>query len=484
MQNQTSSVSQDIRSKLDHPIIDSDGHNLELTPVFLEFVKAHGGEKLRNEFEQRLKESERTVWMDMSDEQRRYAWLSAPAWWGFPARNTLDRATASLPRLQHRRMDELGIDYAVIYPTWRPGLMRFADEQDEEIRRLACRALNAYHADIYGECSDRMTPAAMIPMHTPKEAIEELSYAVETLGLKVAAIASVIRRPIAQLEKECPSASTLVHRLDTLGLDSDHDYDSFWSKCMELKIVPACHASAFEWEGQGSISNYMYNHIGAFARANDAFCKSLFMGGVTRRFPELKFAFLEGGVGWACALYSDLISHWEKRNRKSITHLDPKRIDYDLFLEMVDEYGNDAIKSERGRIEASIRAGAPTPANVDDWHHVAMERVEDMKALFVESFYFGCEADDPMNVWAFDKKVNPLGAELKAIFSSDIGHWDVPDIRGVQAEAYELVTDEIMTPENFKAFTFGNSVELYTSMNLDFFVDTAVEQSVAPLRAL
>ena len=48
-----------------------------------------------------------------------------------------------------------------------------------------------------------------------------------------------------------------------------------------------------------SISNYVYNHIGSFAAANDAFCKALFLGGVTRRFPELNFGFLEGGVAWA-----------------------------------------------------------------------------------------------------------------------------------------------------------------------------------------
>ena len=380
-------------------------------------------------------------------------------------------------------MDELGIDYAVIYPSWRPGLMRFDDEQDEEIRRVACRALNAYHADIYRECRDRMTPAAMIPMHTPQEAIDELTYATETLELKVAAIASVVRRPIAQLAAEAPAAATWVHRLDTLGLDSDHDYDSFWAKCIELKVAPACHASAFEWEGQGSISSYMYNHIGAFARASDAFCKSLFMGGVTRRFPELNVAFLEGGVGWACALYANLISHWEKRNRKTIERLDPKKIDCDLFVELVDQFGHDAIKSERAAIETSIKAGAPTPNNVDDWRHVAMDSVEDMKSLFVEPFFFGCEADDPMNVWAFDQKVNPLGAKLKAVFSSDIGHWDVTDVREVVAEAYELVEDEIMTLEDFRSFTFTNAVDLYTRMNPNFFAGTVLENEVTNIGA-
>ena len=37
------------------------------------------------------------------------------------------------------------------------------------------------------------------------------------------------------------------------------------------------------------------------------------MGGVPKRFPQLKFAFMEGGVGWARTLYCDLVSHWAKR---------------------------------------------------------------------------------------------------------------------------------------------------------------------------
>ena len=33
-----------------------------------------------------------------------------------------------------------------------------------------------------------------------------------------------------------------------------------------------------------------------FASAGEAMAKALFFGGVTRRFPELNFAFLEGGI--------------------------------------------------------------------------------------------------------------------------------------------------------------------------------------------
>ena len=39
--------------------------------------------------------------------------------------------------------------------------------------------------------------------------------------------------------------------------------------------------------------------------------RPLILGGVTHRFPQLRFAFLEGGVGWACNLVTDLVGHWD-----------------------------------------------------------------------------------------------------------------------------------------------------------------------------
>ena len=41
------------------------------------------------------------------------------------------------------------------------------------------------------------------------------------------------------------------------------------------------------------------------------------------RFPQLRFAFLEGGAAWACNLLSDLLGHWEKRNRDAIAAVRP-----------------------------------------------------------------------------------------------------------------------------------------------------------------
>ncbi len=68
------------------------------------------------------------------------------------------------------------------------------------------------------------------------------------------------------------------------------------------------------------------------------------------------------------------------------------------------------------------------------------------------------------------------------IFSSDIGHCDVPDNRAVLAEAYELVEKGMVTQEDFRDFTFANAASLYTGTNPDFFKGTVLEHAVARTR--
>jgi len=82
---------------------------------------------------------------------------------------------------------------------------------------------------------------------------------------------------------------------------------------------------------------------------------------------------------------------------------------------------------------------------------------------------------------AFDSRKNPYGARLRAIFSSDIGHWDVPDMTEVGVEAHELVEYGVITEEDFKGFVFCNPVRLWTDMNHNFFKGTVVESAVAKL---
>jgi predicted TIM-barrel fold metal-dependent hydrolase len=399
-----------------------------------------------------------------------------PGWWGVPTKNTRDRATAMLPKLLHERMGELGLDFAILYPT--SGALFAPFLRDEEVRRAACRAFNLYTADQFQGLGDRLTPAAVIPMHTPQEAIEELEFVVKTLGIKAAMLASLQRRPIPAVAKATPEASRYALWHDTLGLDSEHDYDPVWAKCLELGIPPTFHSASSGIGLRSSISNFVYNHIGHFGAAGEAVCKALFIGGVTRRFPKLRFAFLEGGVGWACSLYSDLIGHWKKRNPEALEEVNPANLDRALLVELAQRYGSKALGDKLEQLEAGLGVLTDKPAQLDDFAACGIKKPQDIRDLFVPNFYFGCEADDPVTSWAFKRHVNPYGARLNTLFGSDIGHFDVPDMTEVLVEAYEGVEDGIMTEDDFRDFVFANPARFWTAVNPDFFKGTAVESQV------
>src|SRR5439155_15391951 len=150
-------------------------------------------------------------WKTMSKEQRWETRTPAAGWWGYAAHQVVDRASASLPGLLHRRMDELGIDFAVLYPTQGLAILL---QPDAELRRVACRALNTYYADQFRPYADRITPTAIISTHTPEEAIAELEYVVKTLGLKAIAIMGQVRRPIPRVERERPDFLPYASYLD------------------------------------------------------------------------------------------------------------------------------------------------------------------------------------------------------------------------------------------------------------------------------
>jgi hypothetical protein len=115
---------------------------------------------------------------------------------------------------------------------------------------------------------------------------------------------------------------------------------------------------------------------------------------------------------------------------------------------------------------------------IDEWAACGIDRAEDIKRLFVDPFYFGCEADDPLTSMAFNTKVNPFGAELHAMMGSDIAHWDVPDMAEVLEEAWEMVDHGWIDEAAFKQFTFSNPVRFYTGTNPGFFKGTVVEAAV------
>src|SRR5438477_128209 len=306
----------------------------------------------------------------MSVDERRRRRMGQEGFWFLPTKNTLDRATAMMPRLLYERLDDLGLDFCVVYPTAGLGYYRLPPEK---LRRALCRAYNVFTADQFRPYNDRIIPAAIIPMYSPEEAIEELEFASKQLGLRVVMMGSLIRRPIPALVEEHPEAAKFVEWYDPIAIDSEHDYEPVWQKLRELRIAPSFHNGARSILLRNSPSNFCYNHIGHFASASEAMAKAI--------------------------------------------------------------------------------------------------------------FFVGCEADDPINAWAFNRKANPMHARLNAFFSSDIGHMDVPDMTEVVPEAYELVEHGLLSDDDFREFMFANAVRFWGEVNPDFFKGTVVEKQAAEVLA-
>src|SRR5438477_51935 len=353
-----------VRSKIDHPIVDGDGHWVEYDPVFSDKMRKVGGDLAGDGFLKAMGTTREIL--SMSVAERRHKRIGQQAFWARQAENTLDRATAMMPKLLYDRLDELGLDFVVVYPTAGLRLPRI---QDDATRRAVIRA---------------------------------------------------------------------------------------------------------------------YNHIGHFAAAGHATARAIFLGGVTRRFPELRFAFLEGGVGWASQLFGDLIEHWERRSAKALERMHPDKLDRAKLMSLVEKYGYPDIAAALRE-----RGGLPDPEqayltgnveNIDDFSACQITRKEDWVDLYAKPYYFGCEADDRMNASAFGHN-NPFGSKLNAIFSSDIGHFDVIDMRHPLPEAYELVEDGHITADDFRDFTFTNAVKLWGTQNPRFFEGTRVAKEAAAILA-
>jgi hypothetical protein len=131
-----------VRARLDHPVIDSDGHHVEYLPLVKDLLREIAGDDVLARFDRVTRGAEFARALDPA--ARRQLALTRIPFWGLPARNTLDRATAMLPRLLHERLASLGIDFAVLYPTY--GLIPIHLD-DEELRRASCRAFNRYAAE-------------------------------------------------------------------------------------------------------------------------------------------------------------------------------------------------------------------------------------------------------------------------------------------------------------------------------------------------
>jgi predicted TIM-barrel fold metal-dependent hydrolase len=456
----------DVRARLGHPVVDGDSHILEHGPALDDFLRqVAGADMVRRLHDYRLQVPQ--GYRDI--------------WWSRPSgAHTIDLATSMLPKLYRKRFDELGVDYSILYSSVGLGAMHV---RDDELRQALHRALNTMYAAIFAEVGDRMTPSAVIPTHTPEEAIAELDYAVNTLGLKAITVNSEVRRPVPEVAREAPHLAKYTSVTYSIAHDPLYDYDPFWKRCVELKVAPACHTkTAGPGTTRNSPTSFVFNHLGGFASGSEFLCRSVFLGGIPHRFPELNFQFLEGNSAWALGLYNDICEHWEKRNVKALKrNLNPHDLRADVLIEAFEKYGDAHLRADRIRANPHFMSSdlEIPERELDEFKACGLKRLDDIKAVFEKNFFFGCEADDRLASCAFKRELHHGGARLNATLSSDYGHWDVVDMTQVLPEAYAALEDGLFTPENFRDFAFANTVRCLGGMNPDFFKGTIIETEAA-----
>ena len=85
MKTRTASPSRTVRERLDHPVIDADGHMVEAFPVMFDYLKQVGGPDMTEQAWASFRRQNAIGWYDMTPEERRYHNQLRPAFWAAPA---------------------------------------------------------------------------------------------------------------------------------------------------------------------------------------------------------------------------------------------------------------------------------------------------------------------------------------------------------------------------------------------------------------
>jgi predicted TIM-barrel fold metal-dependent hydrolase len=132
-----------------------------------------------------------------------------------------------------------------------------------------------------------------VPLQDPKAAVEEANRAVTKLGLSSIAVASQ-------------------------GMKEHLGSQTFWPlyEEMERLNVPLCVHNRREGPaGEIRFDSFIFMHT--IGRPVETFIQfaGLMYGGVPERFPKLRIAFLECGVGWVPYWMERMDEEWEKRGK-------------------------------------------------------------------------------------------------------------------------------------------------------------------------
>ncbi|HXW85468.1 MAG TPA: amidohydrolase family protein [Candidatus Binataceae bacterium] len=195
--------------------------------------------------------------------------------------------SGSDPALRLQDLDRDGVDVEVIFPN--RGLQMWATP-DPEFADAQCRVFNDWAAEFYGPIKDRCVPMAAIATARVEDAVREIQRAAK-LGFKGVTLPC---KPIF-------GGHDPRHPNYNFGI-----YDTMWAAIQDANLAITFHVStgrdprAARKDG-GAVINYVSHSLAPTIEPVANLCAS----GVIERFPKLRFASIEAGIGWvAWALHA------------------------------------------------------------------------------------------------------------------------------------------------------------------------------------
>ena len=203
-----------------------------------------------------------------------------------------------------KEMDADGVWGEVVFPSL---FMRLFGTQDAEVLAAAHRNYNDWLWDFCSAVPDRLRGLALLPMHDPAAALQELQ--------------RVIAKGYWGVCIPCAAPNGTHY--------SDAVYDPIWSTAQEAGVIVNMHIFT---DGHGAVTGLAgVDPIIAYASAPVAIqftLSDLIAGGVAHRFPSLRFVAAEFNTGWI-ANWLERMDHSVYRSRRSVPeYLDLKPSEY------------------------------------------------------------------------------------------------------------------------------------------------------------
>jgi predicted TIM-barrel fold metal-dependent hydrolase len=188
-----------------------------------------------------------------------------------------------------RFQDEQGISLSVVYPT--AGLALGMVQLPEWASSLS-QGYNDWLADRFTRVTPRVKGVALLAPQDPKAAAAELRRAVTELGF----VGGVL-----------PAATS--NRLPLFGSPV---YDPIWEEATKLDVPIALHGGVSSNMGLDRLASFAEVHCMEHPMSQMVHMTNMVFQGMFDRFPDVRVAFLEAGIGWVPYMMDRLDEDAEK----------------------------------------------------------------------------------------------------------------------------------------------------------------------------